>query len=242
MIDALTTKLNHYLTLTQEDERLLGDAVARVEKIDAYQDIIRVNEKPDYVHLILEGWACRYKYLEEGKRAIVAYLIPGDLCDIHIAMLDHMDHSVGALTPLKVAYIPRARIEALFKENYTLARAFFWTSLVEESTMREWFVNVTGRSADRRLAHLFCEMLMRHQAANLTHTNRRFDMPLTQSELADAMGITVVHTNRVLQKLRREELIDYSNKQLTVLDWERLKAFSGFAPDYMHLSEDLVLS
>lgn len=240
MIDALTSKLQNYLSLSREDERLLRDAVVRVENLGASQDIIRVDEKPDYVHLILNGWACRYKYLEEGKRVILAYLIPGDLCDVHIAMLDHMDHSVGALTPIKVAYIPRVRIETLFKENNTLARAFFWTSLIEESTMREWFVNVTGRPADRRLAHLFCEMLYRHRAAKLTRSVQRFDMPLTQSELADAMGITVVHTNRVLQKLRREELVDFSNKQLTILDWEGLRRFAGFSPGYMHLSETLL--
>lgn len=240
MTEALTNKLSNYLDLEQKDIQSLRESVQQVEHIEAGQDIIRVDEKPEYVHLIVEGWGCRYKYLEDGKRAIVAYLIPGDVCDIHIAMLDHMDHSVSALTPLKLAYLPREAIERCFRDNHTLARAFFWTSLVEESTMREWFVNATSRPADKRLAHLFCELLMRHWAAKLERRADRFPMPLTQNELADAMGISLVHTNRVLQRLRRDGLVEFEGRTLIVLDWARLKAFADFSPTYLHLQEEKV--
>ncbi|WP_248730188.1 MULTISPECIES: Crp/Fnr family transcriptional regulator [Halomonadaceae] len=237
MIEALVCKLDNYLTLTEEDQESLRDAIVGVEELKQGRDIIRVNERPEYVHLILEGWACRYKILPDGKRAIMSYLIPGDLCDVHIAMLDHMDHSVSTITPLRMALLSRQKIEDIFEKNNTLARAFFWSSLLEESTMREWFVNVTCRPADKRIAHIFCEMMIRYRAAGLTDQHNCIEFPLTQSELADATGITVVHTNRVLQKLRKEEMISLANKQLTIIDWERLKEFGDFDPSYLHLSE-----
>ncbi|MHB0775166.1 Crp/Fnr family transcriptional regulator [Halomonas sp. WWR20] len=233
------TKLEKFLTLSSEDKRLLSEAVTRVETIDKDQEIISQDERPDHVHLILDGWICRYKYLEQGKRAIMAYLIPGDMCDVHITLLDHMDHSVRSLTPVKVAYLPRETLERFFQDNTTLARAFFWAALVEESTLREWFVNVTSRPADKRLAHLFCEMQVRHRAAGLTQGNS-IDFPLTQNDLADAMGITPVHTNRVLQRLRREGMVAFGNKRMTIHDWEGLKAFAEFDLGYLHLSEDIL--
>ncbi|SFU96882.1 Crp/Fnr family transcriptional regulator [Halomonas korlensis] len=237
MIDALINKLENYLTLSDADKQHLTNAVDRVEDIKKDQDIILVNEKPEFVHLIIEGWACRYKLLADGQRAIVAYLIPGDLCDIHIALLDHMDHSVCSLTPLKIAYLSREKIEEMFFNNNTLARAFFWSALIEESIMREWFANVTSRPADKRLAHMFCEIMMRYRAAGLTDRHDSIHFPLTQNELADAAGLSVVHTNRVLQRLRKEGLITYANKHLEIKDWDRLKTFGDFDPRYMHLSE-----
>lgn len=239
MIDALLHRLGYFMTLTDEDKRQLNDAIARVDDFDEDREIIRLNERPDHIHLIIEGWACRYKYLEEGQRIILSYLIPGDLCDVHIALLDHMDHSIGTLTPIKAALIPRETVNRIFEENVNLARAFFWTALLEESTLREWFVNNSGRPADKRLAHLLCEMKTRYRAAGLIRDDG-IDFPLTQRDLADAMGITVVHTNRVLQKLRREGMITLDGKRLIIDDWERLKAFAAFDPSYLHLSEDLI--
>lgn len=240
MIEALINKLENYLALSDADKQQLVNAVDRVEDIKPDQDIICVNEKPEYVHLILDGWACRYKLLEDGQRAIVAYLIPGDLCDIHIAMLDHMDHSVCSLTPLKIAYLSRNKVEEVFHNNTTLARAFFWSALIEESIMREWFANVTSRPADKRLAHMFCEIMMRYRAAGLTDRHDCIDFPLTQNELADAAGLSVVHTNRVLQRLRKEGMITFAHKRLEITDWERLKTFGDFDPRYMHLSEPVM--
>lgn len=239
MIEALVRRLSHFLTLSDDDKRILRDAIVRVEEFDAHQDIIRENEKPEYVHLIVEGWACRYKYLEQGQRIILGYLIPGDLCDVHIALLDHMDHSIGTLTPVSVALIPRETANQIFESNSKLARAFFWTALIEESILREWFVNNNGRSAEKRLAHLFCEMQVRYRAAGLARDNHS-DFPLVQAELADALGISVVHTNRVLQKLRREGMITLAGKRLTIIDWERLKDFAEFDPSYLHLNEDIL--
>ncbi|GHB09388.1 Crp/Fnr family transcriptional regulator [Modicisalibacter luteus] len=236
-IDALIYRLGNFMELSEPDKQRLRESIVRSITVEKGKNLISENERPDHVHIVVDGWACRYKHLADGRRAILAYLIPGDVCDVHIALLDHMDHSVSTLTSVTFALIPRETVNHIF-ENYTsLAYAFFWASLVEESVQREWFVNNTGRPADKRLAHLLCEMQLRHRAAGLTQENC-IDFPLTQQDLADAMGITVVHTNRVMQKLRGDGLIAYDNKQLTIHDWEALKAFGDFDPGYMHLTEE----
>ncbi|GAB2786442.1 Crp/Fnr family transcriptional regulator [Halomonas shantousis] len=240
MIDALIYRLGNYLALSRSDEQILRDSVVRVEEYSRNQQVNSANERPEYVHIVVEGWLYRYKYLEQGKRSILGYLIPGDVSDIHIALLDHMDHSVSTLTPARCALIPREKISHIFENHTSLAYALFWTSLVEESVLREWFVNNTGRPADKRLAHLLCEMYVRHRASGLVHEHAML-FPLTQNDLADAMGITLVHTNRVLQRLRKEGLITLENKHLVINDWERLRAFAEFSTDYLHLEEQKIM-
>jgi CRP-like cAMP-binding protein len=232
-VNPLIRKLEQFAGLSDEDRRLVDEAVRDVRRLEARQDIIREGERPDEVHLLLEGWAARYKVLPGGGRAIMAYLIPGDLCDIHIALLDRMDHSIGTLSPAEVAYIPRERIEALMGRGDDLARALTWSMLVDEAILREWLVTLGHRPADKRVAHLICEMMLRSKAVGLTDDDS-FDLPLTQEELADTMGITPVHMNRTLQALRRSDLITTRGKRVIVQDAERLMAFADFNPNYLH--------
>jgi CRP-like cAMP-binding protein len=232
-VNPLIRKLEQFAGLSDEDRRLVDDAARDVRRLEARQDIIREGERPDDVHLLLEGWAARYKVLPGGERAIMAYLIPGDLCDIHIALLDRMDHSIGTLSPAEVAYIPRERIEALMGRGDDLARALTWSMLVDEAILREWLVTLGHRPADKRVAHLICEMMLRSKAVGLTDDDS-FDLPLTQEELADTMGITPVHMNRTLQLLRQRGLITTRGRRVIVDDAKRLMAFSDFNPNYLH--------
>jgi CRP-like cAMP-binding protein len=232
-VNPLIRKLEQFAGLSDEDKRLVDDAARDVRRLEARQDIIREGERPGEVHLLLEGWAARYKVLPGGERAIMAYLIPGDLCDIHIALLDRMDHSIGTLSPARVAYIPRERIEALMGRGDDLARALTWSMLVDEAILREWLVTLGHRPADKRVAHLICEMMLRSKAVGLTDDDS-FDLPLTQEELADTMGITPVHMNRTLQALRRSDLITTRGKRVIVRDAGRLMAFADFNPNYLH--------
>lgn len=235
MIEALINRLGHFMEVTTEERRLLEDAVAKVVSLEKREDIISENERPDDVHLLLEGWACRYKLIESGKYHIMAYLIPGDLCDVHASLLTRMDHSIRTLTPAKVAFIPRRKIDHILSHHARLARALFWSTLVDEAVLREWLVNAGSRPAAQRLAHLFCEMLIRSQVAGLTRTNR-FALPITQEELGETMGLTTVHTNRSIQLLRAEGLIAIAKQHLEILDWEGMAAFADFEPKYLHLT------
>jgi CRP-like cAMP-binding protein len=168
----------------------------------------------------------------------MAFLIPGDLCDVHITILDEMDHSIRALTPVTLRKFPADEIRNIMENHPRLARALFWSTLVDEAILREWLVNIGTRPAELRLAHIFCEMVLRTRMAGYAE-NDSIEFPLTQAELSESMGLTQVHTNRVLQKLRQEGLVKLEKKRLTILDWDRLKQFSQFDPIYLHCKSAL---
>ncbi|RUR31835.1 Crp/Fnr family transcriptional regulator [Vreelandella nanhaiensis] len=198
------------------------------------EDLIQEADKPYEVNILLEGWATRYKITEAGKFQTLAFLIPGDACDVHITLIERMDHSICAIIPSKFTSIPQHRIEEMYVDHPRLARALFWSMLVDESTLREWILNIAGRQADQRMAHLFCELLIRSRAAGLT-SSHGFILPLTQQQVGEAMGITPVHTSRVLTRLRTEGLISWESKFLQIHDWKRVKDFCGFDATYLHL-------
>jgi CRP-like cAMP-binding protein len=232
-MNPLITKLEQFTKLSDEEKRSVEGAIRDVRQFEARQDIIAEGERPDDVHLLLEGWAGRYKVLPDGGRAIMAYLIPGDVCDIHITLLNEMDHSIGTLSPAKIAFIPREKMDALMRKGDNLSRALMWSTLVDEAILREWLVNLGHRPADKRLAHFICEMMLRSNAVGLTDDDS-FDLPLTQEELADTMGVTPVHMNRTLQALRSRNLITTQGKQVIINDVERLMEFADFNPNYLH--------
>jgi CRP-like cAMP-binding protein len=228
-------KLEHGARLTDEDRVVLRDLSSRMKRIPSNHDISSEGDRPENVHLVMEGFACRYKILADGRRQIMAFLVPGDFCDLHVFILKAMDHTIATLSPCTVVKIPRAQILAL-TERPAIARAFWWAALVDEATLREWLVNIGARPAEQRVAHLLCELLLRLEAVGLTNGDT-YELPITQAELADTTGLTSVHVNRVLQRLRRDGLITLKSKNLMIMDVERLKAFSGFNPNYLHLSD-----
>lgn len=232
--DPLFTRLATIAHLREDDKFLLKELCRDVRTIDAKRDIISHGDRPDHVHLIVDGWASRYKMLPNGSRQIVAFLIPGDFCDLHVAVLGQMDHGIAALTRCRVAYIVSRDLDELTSHHNGLTKALWWSTLVDESVLRSWVVNAGRRSAHERIAHLFCEMHYRMRLAGLGD-DYRFDMPVTQDELADATALTAVHVNRTLQALRKEGLIEFRGGVLRVLDIRRLQDAAGFDADYLHL-------
>ena len=234
MTNPLARKLSSFVDLSPDDCRHLDDLCTDTRTWGAGGTLIREGDRPEVVFLLLDGWACRYKLLPDGSRQIMAYLIPGDLCDIHIFILKAMDHSIGLLSEANVAAISKAAMQRTLEERPAIARALFWSTLVDEATLREWLVNMGQRDAYARLAHLFCEMWLRMKQIGLTHGNS-FTLPLTQEELGDTMGLTSVHVNRVLQRLRAEGLLSLARGQMTLHDIDRLREIAGFDPNYLHL-------
>jgi CRP-like cAMP-binding protein len=167
-------KLEYGAGLSDQDRQVLEQAGSDVRQFKPRHDLILEDDSPENVHVILEGFACRYKRLPDGGRQIMAYLVPGDCCDLHVPILSRIDHTIGTLTACKVAFLPHTVIEVLTAQSRSITRALWWSTLADQGTVREWLVNMSRRPADKRLAHLLCELLVREVAPELTG----HDLPL----------------------------------------------------------------
>ncbi|HEX6783446.1 MAG TPA: Crp/Fnr family transcriptional regulator [Sphingomicrobium sp.] len=234
---AVASKLEAFTRLSPDDRAALAEISRNSRYVDARRDVISEGDKPRHVHLVLDGWACRYKQLPDGKRQIVSLFVPGDFCDVNVYILRAMDHSIGAITRLKVAMITPEEMNALTTERPRITQALWWHELVTAAVQREWTLNLGQRSAYERLGHLLIELYMRLAAVGRAHDGR-CDFPLTQNDLADATGLTSVHVNRTLQELRRDGLIELERRQLQILDLPRLIDAAMFNPNYLHLDHE----
>jgi CRP-like cAMP-binding protein len=233
--DALCEKLSRFVALNKEEQKALRRLSRNAKWIPRGTDLIREGDKPVSVFLLLEGWAFRYKSLVEGNRQIMAYLLPGDCCDVRKFFFEEIDHSIGLLCEALVAQIPAAEMLDVMNRYPRIERAMMWATLVDEATLREWLLNVGQRNALQRIAHLFCELCVRLRVVHLVDVADGYALPLTQIELADTTGMTTVHVNRSLQRLRKDGLIATRRGKLTILDLNRLAELAGFDPTYLHV-------
>jgi len=230
----LIAKLEQFTRLSGEDKDAVRRATAeRVRAVPAHDDIIREGEPPKVVNLVLSGWACRYKLLEDGRRQIVSFFLPGDICDFNVFILRSMECSLGTLTQVTLSELSRTAVERLTLDYPRVAQALWWETLVSHSIQREWTMNLGQRTAYERLGHLLCELFLRLQAVGRTDGDS-CDLPLTQAELADAMGLSTVHVNRTLQELRASGLVVLRGRTLTIPDLAGLQAATMFNPNYLH--------
>jgi len=226
-------RLQQHAKIPYADRNLLDRLLTDIRTIDGRRDIIRVSENSEFVHLMVDGWACRYSIIDDGRRQITAFLVPGDFCNADIFMLGEMDHSIGALGRARVAFISKD-LMAEVAERPSLIRALWWASLVDKEVLRAWLVNIGRRNAAQRVAHLTCELHTRLLSVGMG-SNNSFQMPLTQEDLGDALGLTPVHINRVLRLLRERGLMTFSNRTIVIHDAEALRREAGFDPRYLHL-------
>jgi CRP-like cAMP-binding protein len=232
--DVLLRKLAHGAHLSPAERGAVTAAVTEVRAFAAHTDLIEEGEAPAYVHVVLQGFACRYKMLPDGGRQIMAWLVPGDFCDLHVSILGAMDHSIGTLTPSRIGFIDRQSADRLALGFSSLTRAFWWATLVDEGVLREWLTNIGRRQAASRIAHLFCELHARLNAVGLVEDGA-MSLPLTQADLADTVGLTPVHVNRVIRWLREAGLAAWKGGELRILDVRRLREFADFDANYLHL-------
>jgi CRP-like cAMP-binding protein len=198
------------------------------------ETIIEEGEKVRDIHLIVTGLATRSKSLPDGNRQLMAFLVPGDLCDVEVFVLEAMDHDIVAVSDTTCVMIPAKVIEDLLTENSNITKGLWWSTMTDSAVLRQWIVGHGSRDARERIAHLFVELLIRYRIVGET-TDDSFAFPMTQEELADATGMTAVHVNRVLQQLRSENLIELKGKTLTILDPDRLQEIAQFDANYLHL-------
>ncbi|MFL6733999.1 MAG: Crp/Fnr family transcriptional regulator [Sphingomicrobium sp.] len=198
---------------------------------DAY--LVRENQKVDSCSLLIRGFAFRQKLLRNGGRQIISFHIPSEFVDLQNALLDVADHNVQSLSRCEAAIIPRQALLDLADERPNVRNAMWVDTLVDSSVFREWVVNVGRRDSRARIAHLLCELALRLKSSG-QGDDGSLEFPVTQEQLADATGMTPVHTNRTLQALRKDALIQLTTRSLTVMDWERLKEVGDFDELYLH--------
>ena len=221
MLEVILRKLRLSGAVSPAEEQALRDVLQPARVYKDGEDLVSDGEAPGAVRAIVSGFACRYKILGDGRRQIMAILAPGDFCDLQVSVLHRMDHAIGAMTRCTVVHLETADIERLTALP-GLRRAFWWSSLVDEAVLRQWLVSMGQRPADRRMAHLFCELEARLGAVGLVQDGR-FEFPLSQDELGDVLGLSAVHANRTLQQLREPGLLEFRSGAVHIPDLVRLR-------------------
>jgi len=231
----LLCKLEHFARLSPEDRAAaLRLCAERPQQYPARDDLAREGEAPRLARIVLEGWACRYKHLGNGRRQVVGLFVPGDLCDLNLFVLREMDHFIGAVTPVTVAQVSREVFEEVTLGHPRLLQALWWDTLVNMAILREWVTNLGARTAHERIAHLLCEVYVRLRAAGRTE-GPACEFPLTQVLIADITGLSTVHVSRTLTEIREEGLVEIRNRRLTIHDLGALMRAALFNPGYLHL-------
>lgn len=201
MSNRFIEKLSGFADLGDLELRALERVTAHPKVYDARKDLIREGDPPGPVLVVLEGWAFRYKVLPSGTRQIMAFLMPGDACDLHVSMLAEMDHSIQTVSKASVATIGRTAMDEIMTLYPRIASAMYIAQLVDEGTLRAWIVSLGRRSSIERVSHLILELFLRAVRIGLSD-GTTMELPLPQAVLADALGMTPVHVNRMLSTLR----------------------------------------
>ena len=237
-MNPLIRKLEQFVRLSPDDRTILMRASSeRVRRFAPRVDISREGDRPKDVHLILSGWACRYKQLEDGRRQIVSFFLPGDMCDLNVFILKEMDHSIGTISDVTIADLPREFFDEIGAGYPRIATALWWETLVNAAIQREWTMSLGQRTAIERMAHLLCEIFLRMRLIGLTEGNS-CEFPLIQSDLAEATGLSKVHVNRTLQELRSSGLVVLRGRMLMIPDLDQLMSAALFNSNYLHMERE----
>ena len=226
--------------LSPDEQNQLVGSISRVQSFKPGETIVPAEVPVDFSSVILEGFSSRQKVLESGARQITAFHLAGDFCDLHTYVLKTLPDSVVAMIPCEVAIIPHAKLDRIFRDSHHVARLFWASTLIDAAIFRQWITSIGRRSPAARLAHLCCELYLRFKMVGLTK-GLSFPLPVTQTDLSDALGLSLVHTNRTCAALRLEGLATLSQRTVTIHDWEELQRVAEFNPQYLHLETKMAL-
>lgn len=234
------TPLSFYIAKLQRRATLPRDALAalesldiQVEKVGAYRDIVREGERPARCCIVASGFASRFRVLRNGARQIFSFHLRGDMIDLPSALVPVSDHSIRAHVPTTLLTIAHDDLLRLAADHPAIGRAFWFDTLLDAAIFREWTANVGRRNARERTAHLLLEIATKSKAAGLI-TADMFELPVSQTDLADALGMTPVHLNRTLQWMRGERLIRSHSKSVMIENWPAMASLAGFDPAYLN--------
>lgn len=233
-LELLVRNLSLRARLSQEDRDAVFALPHTVRTLDHLTYTIREGDPPRECAVLLSGFAYRQKVTGDGARQIVALHLPGDALDFQNLYLNVSDHSVQMLTRGEVAVIPRSSLQELAQARPAIGHAILIKTLVEASIFREWVLNVGRRKARERMAHVLCELGSRLDAIGFAHEHG-YELPMTQEELADTLGLTPVHVNRTLKSLEADGLIVRNRRSISFPDWDRMRDVADFNARYLHL-------
>lgn len=234
MISVHLKKLRQRIELSAEEERAICNAVAETRRVAADQVLVRSGDPLNSSLLLLDGWLARSKDLPGGERQVTELHIAGDFADLHGFTLKRLDHDLMTLSDCTIAVVPHERLRDITERFPRLARFYWFSTNVDAAITRELALSLGQRSAISRMAHLFCELHARLDAVGKARRDG-FEFPLTQRELSECLGLTVVHANRTIQELRRRGLVELENRQLTIIDRRGLEGVAEFDPSYLYL-------
>lgn len=229
----LVRKLSRFVQLSAEELSYLQKLQSQGQEVRRHSELISEGENLQECCILLEGWACSYKLLHNGKRQIISFPLAGDFLGLRSCLLRASDHSVVTLTAARVSRIPLATIQELIEKASRLGLALLWASFRDEAVIVEHLVDVGRRSALERTAHFLLELRERLRVSGLA-SGAKFQVPVTQDELADALGLTAIHVNRVLRQLRVRGLVSWESRQLMIHDLNGLAALAHFDGSYLN--------
>lgn len=234
MIEKLLLKLRLRDEVSAAEERTLRELVDSTCDVAANRTVVREGETLDVSVLLIDGLMCRYRDLKDGARQIAELHVGGDFVDLHGFTLKTLDHNVMTLTPCRIGFVPHARLRRVTEEQPHLTRLLWFSTTLDAAIHREWVMSLGRRSSLARLAHLFCELKVRLEIIGLVD-GLSYELGLTQTTVAECLGLTPVHVNRTLKQLRETGAVEFRSGRVTIHDWDRLIAIADFDADYLHL-------
>lgn len=229
----LVRKLRNATELSEDDIKAIEALPVAMKAVDAETHIVFEGDSPSACCLIMSGFAYRAKVTETGKRQILSFHIPGDLPDLQSLLLKTMDHDLVTISAATLGFIDHDDIARLIDTRPAVARALWRETLVDSAIFRERVLNLGVRSASARMAHLLAELRQRLAEVGLVDDNE-YQFPITQSDLADALGLSTVHVNRVLQEFRSQRVLDIRKNLVKLIDVDKVVAAGEFDPAYLH--------
>ena len=236
MITVHLKKLKRRIEISSDEERAIRGMIGKTRTVPADEMVVRSGEELNSSLLLLDGWLARSKDLAGGDRQVTELHVPGDFADLHGYSLKRLDHDVISLSDCRIAVVPHENISAAIDAFPRLGRIYWFSTNMDAAVQRELTLSLGQRSAISRMAHLFCELYMRLEIVGRARDNG-YEFPLTQRELSECLGLTVVHANRTLQELRRRGLVELENRRLKILDRRGLEGLAEFDPAYLYLDK-----
>jgi CRP-like cAMP-binding protein len=238
-VRTLIDKLGRRDELSAAEEAALAEVLGASREIPAGTDIVREGDRPDHSTLLTRGFVARYTTLADGGRQITELNVAGDFVDLHSLLMKQMDHGVQALTDCVIVPAPHVKLRRLTETHPHLTRLLWLDTVIDAAIHRQWIASMGRRTALAHLAHLICELYRRLEVVGQAE-NGVVEIPLSQAVLADVLGQSTVHVNRVLAELRTRKLVTWTQGRVEILDWEGLAEVAEFDPDYLRLHREPV--